>query len=155
MNRASTEIRAGVAADHPALTALARRAKAAWGYPPEWLALWQAELRFTPASMARQQVWVAEREGVAVAVIALEAHEDAWEIEHLWVDPDHWGEGLGGDLLSHALADLGGTRVIVVSDPNAIGFYQHQGFEQTGWLDSRPPGRRLPVLERQLEASSA
>ena len=47
MNDAPYDIRAADPADAVALSALAHRAKAYWGYPSEWLAHWSEELTLT------------------------------------------------------------------------------------------------------------
>ncbi|WP_230960410.1 hypothetical protein [Burkholderia pseudomultivorans] len=42
-------VRAACASDAGQLTTLARLSKAYWGYPREWLDLWEADLTVTPA----------------------------------------------------------------------------------------------------------
>ena len=49
------DIRAADPADAVVLSALAHRAKAFWGYPSEWLALWSEELTLTPEYLRAQR----------------------------------------------------------------------------------------------------
>jgi hypothetical protein len=44
MNTSDVVIRCGSGKDAEAITALARRSKASWGYPAEWLATWHERL---------------------------------------------------------------------------------------------------------------
>ena len=52
-------IQRGAAEDAAALTALALRSKAHWGYPQEWLAIWKPELTLSPADIDGMHVQVA------------------------------------------------------------------------------------------------
>lgn len=58
--------------DAAELTQLARRAKASWGYPQEWLQEWESELSFSAAYLRDQAVLVAASDGELIGVIALE-----------------------------------------------------------------------------------
>ena len=53
-------IRAARRYEAEALTALARRAKASWGYPPELMDVFQADLVITAAGIERGEVRVIE-----------------------------------------------------------------------------------------------
>jgi len=149
-------IRPGAPGDSPALCSLARRAKASWGYPDEWLEEWRPDLEITPAYVDHHHVLVAETEGRLVGVVALEVAEGSASLEHAWVDPSCQGRGVGGALVRRALADapsLGCAVVDVVSDPNARAFYEHLGGRVIGDLPAPMPGapeRTLPVLRFTL-----
>lgn len=137
----------------PHLTQLAHAAKAHWGYPPTLLAMWRADLTFTPAAIRDAEVWCAEHEGAVAGVVALAGAGAEREVEHLWVHPDHMGRGVGTALLRHACrtARAGGARRLrIVSDPHAEGFYRKRGGRCVGTEPSVPRGRRLPVLEITL-----
>ncbi|WP_428263138.1 GNAT family N-acetyltransferase [Haliangium sp.] len=58
--------------EHQRLSDIARAAKAHWGYPPEWLALWRDELTITPAQIQAGEVICAELDGELAGVIVLE-----------------------------------------------------------------------------------
>ncbi len=139
--------------DAPALSALARCAKAHWGYPDEWLASWSAELTLTPEYLTAQQVLVAELDGQIVGVCALEDHRTHWALEHVWVLPTAHGQGVGRELVHRSLnaaATRRGGTVRVTSDPHASAFYERLGARRAGAVVAPMPGagdRTLPVYE--------
>ena len=65
-------IRAATGADADALTDLAHRAKAHWGYPASWMREWNPQLTIIPGYLEAHDVWVAERNGTIVGMCALE-----------------------------------------------------------------------------------
>lgn len=149
---ASWKIRRGAPHDAPRLSAIARAAKAHWGYPAEWLAEWADALAISPEYVSAHTVFVAEAEAVA-GFCALEDHRDAWSLEHLWVDPAQHGRGAGAALVRRALdeARAGGPRTVrIVSDPHAGPFYLRLGARPAGTIPAPMPGaaaRELPVFE--------
>lgn len=77
------------------------------------------------------------------------------EVGGLWVLPEFIGHGIGKDLFQHAVArcsQLGFDKLIIESDPNAVGFYEKMGAykvgESHGEVDGNP--RMLPILEIQV-----
>lgn len=155
-------IRAAVPAESAALSALAREAKASWGYPAEWLDQWRAELTISDEYVRAHELFVAESKTMVLGVCALEDHGAQWALEHLWVSPRAQRLGVGRALVHHALraARRGGAstkRVRVVSDPHAAGFYRAMGAREIGAEPAPMPGapaRELPILEFALNASS-
>jgi ribosomal protein S18 acetylase RimI-like enzyme len=134
------------------LSELARRAKASWGYPAEWLDEWRPQLTLRAADMGRLRIMVAELDSRVVGFYALAARRTPWLLEHLWVDPEHQRHGWGRRLLSHALdaaREGGASAVEVEADPNAVGFYLRAGARIVGERPGVVAGqaRRLPVLE--------
>ena len=71
----------------------------------------------------------------------------AW-LEDMVVHPDYRGQGLGEQLLRHALAEarsLGCTRVTLLTDGDnfaAMRFYQRAGFTRSGMVPMRLQGPR-------------
>jgi ribosomal protein S18 acetylase RimI-like enzyme len=143
--------------DAARLTALAREAKAHWGYPAAWLERWRDALTITPDYIEHHTVLVASTESEPRSVIgmcALEDHHDHWELAHLWVDPRAHGLGAGRALVKRALAIAArrrpGSVVRVESDPNAAGFYRRLGGREIGSVPAPmdgDPARTLPVFE--------
>ncbi len=145
----SAELRPARPEEAAALTALALAAKAHWGYPDEWLELWRPGLSFTAESIARDWVLVAVEEGTPCAVAALEGRPPQMELGHLWVHPEHMGAGLGRRLFEAATGEArarGASRLEIVSDPHAEGFYTALGARRFGHLASEPGERTLPLL---------
>jgi GNAT superfamily N-acetyltransferase len=149
----SYSLRSALPGDAPRLTELARRAKAHWGYPADWLAAWEPELTIEPGYLTEHRVLVAESNGVLVGMCALEDRGSWWALEHAWVDPEQAGKGIGRGLVEAVLAlaqSLRPGRVLVEADPNAAGFYQRLGATQVGVVPASMPGapdRVLPVFE--------
>lgn len=75
--------------------------------------------------MSENQTWVAEAGGQVVAYIAFSPE---W-ISHLFVHPDHQGQGHGPSLLAHAMAD-GRSRQLWTFQKNtrARTFYEARGW---------------------------
>jgi len=150
-------IRPATKTDALRLTALARAAKAHWGYPAAWLEVWHDALAITPEYIEAHTVLVAEsaaRPPVVLGVCALEDRGDHWRLEHVWVDPRSHGTGIGRALVREALAIAGRRRpqsiVRLESDPHAAGFYRKLGAREVGAAPAPmdgAPGRVLPVFE--------
>ena len=144
-------IRKATEEESSALTQIAHDAKRHWGYPDHWIQHWQADLTISPEFISSNQVYVAEDDGKVVGFYALLIREARTELDHLWVAPDHLGQGVGKELFIHAMQKAGGENVSAVeisSDPNAEGFYQKMGARRIGEdyseIDGQP--RVLPRL---------
>ena len=143
------EIRRATSSDSDRATDLARRAKAHWGYPAEWLAAWDGELVITAADIDQHRTFVASREGEVVGVCQLQEGERGAMLENVWVDPRCHGRGVGRTMVLHALSEAQGV-IAVVSDPNAEEFYVKLGAHRVGEISAPMPGapaRTLPLLE--------
>lgn len=113
------------------------------------MALWDDELTLSPQYIASHPVFCAVRDGEVIGFYAVSRQSETCELEHLWVDPQHMRAGIGAQLFEHAVRTvrwLGGSRLIIISDPHAEGFYQRMGAGRVGEAPSRPEGRILPVL---------
>jgi GNAT superfamily N-acetyltransferase len=145
----ASAIRRGRPADAAALTDLAFRSKAHWGYDASLLELWRPDLTFTPESIAEHETFVIDRAGAPIGVAAISYEDGVAELEALWVDPAAMGEGLGRRLFARAVEGaraLGARQLVIASDPNAEGFYRRMGARGAGSVPAKPAGRRLPKL---------
>ncbi|MEA3019544.1 MAG: hypothetical protein QOI47_1068, partial [Actinomycetota bacterium] len=144
-------IRAARPDEAGALSSLAMRSKAHWGYDDAFMEACRAELTITPEMTPR--VDVAELDGALVGMVRLEPSR----LDDLFVEPDAIGTGVGRALLRHVVrraATEGMRHLIVDADPNAEGFYLSMGAVRTGESPSASiPGRMLPRLE--LSVSTA
>jgi GNAT superfamily N-acetyltransferase len=150
-------IRPAAAADAPALTAIAQTAKRHWGYPEAWLAAWVPALTITPGYLAEHTVLVAERDGAVVAFVGLVDAGTHWDLDHLWVLPEHQGGGLGRRLFEAAREVVRARRpgiVRIEAEPFALGFYERCGARQVGTVPAPVLGipRELPLLEVAVPA---
>ena len=137
------------------LTEIATAAKRHWDYPEEWLREWRDQLAISSDYIAGHVVLVTEVAREIAGFAALEDHDDHWELAHLWVDPAHMRQGLGGALVREAVrrAQEGRPdRLRIESDPNAVPFYLGLGAVEVGTVAASVAGheRYLPVLEIDL-----
>ena len=141
-----------------ALSELALRSKAHWGYDAEFIEACRRELTVDPEHIAAGRVVVAMVDGELGGFSTLVGEPPVAEVEALFVEPDHIGAGVGiGTTLFVALCDAaraaGFTRLLIEADPNALGFYERRGAVKTGDRPSGSiPGRTLPLLELDLVA---
>lgn len=146
-------IRRARADEAGALTQLALRAKASWGYDAAFMEACREELTLTPAKMAVWQVWVAEAGERIAGMIALNLERGA-EVEDFFVDPTFQGRGVGGALIAtllQATRAAGATVLEVDADPNAEAIYAKLGFQTFARSPSGSiPGRWLPRMRMQL-----
>lgn len=154
---AGVRIRDGRPTEADALSALARRAKGSWGYPEEWLSEWESELRFAPATFVEWVVLVAEigEDVVGVAAVSKDEEGDEGEIEHLWVEPECHGRGVGAALVLECMERARGWGIELLrvrSDPQARRFYERLGATYRGEVPAPVLGqaRTLPLLHLEV-----
>ena len=153
-------IRRARSEDADALSDLAHRAKAHWGYPAAWMREWDAQLTIIPGYLDLHDVFVAEKDGTIVGMCALEDRHDRWHLEHVWVEPSEHGHGVGRALVLHALDEARRRHegnVELLADPYASGFYERLGARRAGDVPAPMPGARdrtLPKYEFVLRSTS-
>jgi len=153
-------IRSATGDDADALSDLAHRAKAHWGYPASWMREWDPQLTIIPGYLEAHDVWVAERDGTIVGMCALEDLGRRWSLEHVWVEPSAHGGGIGRALVTRALEEVRRRRpgvVELLADPFARGFYERLGARHAGDVAAPMPGakdRTLPRFEFDIGAAS-
>jgi len=149
------KIRVASPSEATALSELAFRSKAHWGYAPDFMQACRAELSVPLEAIEAGRVFVAEDAAGIAGVCAL-APLDArrLDLSHLFVEPGRLRAGVGRALLAHAVAAaraLGALRLQIQGDPHATGFYVACGARQVGELASGSiPGRVLPLFELAL-----
>jgi ribosomal protein S18 acetylase RimI-like enzyme len=137
-------IRAALEAEAPALSSLAMRSKAHWGYSTEALEQWRAQLAVSSADVRTKSVFVATLGTEVVGFYSLSPSQTSWELDNLWVLPEFMHRGIGRALLEHALATAsrGGAREVTVdADPNAESFYLEHGAIRRGEVPAPIAGR--------------
>lgn len=136
-----------------ALTALARRSKAYWGYSLEFMDACKAELTYTRQELECEATafTVVEVDGVVGGFYALRRNSPSeYELEALFVEPGLIGQGLGRALMEHGkrvVRSLGGEFLVIQGDPHAERFYRAAGGERIGTRESGSiPNRYLPLF---------
>ncbi|MFG3338571.1 GNAT family N-acetyltransferase [Glycomyces sp. NPDC048151] len=144
------EFRAARADEAGAVSALAVRSKAYWGYGEAFMEAIRDELTYSPLVCGSGMLVVAERAGRLLGFYRLVEGVPEARLESLFVDPPAIGTGVGKALLERALGAaeaLGAQTVTLEADPNAESFYAKYGFVRTGELPSASiPGRMLPHM---------
>ncbi len=148
-------LRAAQPEEAAALSAIARAAKAHWGYPESWLQAWTPQLTITPELVRANSTVVAELDGQVAGFAMLRLEPNGAILEHLWVRPALMRRGVGRALVARAeilARAAGAARLRIVGDPHAEGFYQRMGAAVCGRepapMDGQP--RFLPLLEKRL-----
>jgi GNAT superfamily N-acetyltransferase len=137
-----------------ALTALAGRSKAHWGYDTAFMELVRDAMTLRPEDVDRHEVWVLESASGDPIGYHRVIPGDPAELEDLWVEPSAIGSGGGRRLFEHALevARSGGASALEIdADPHAVGFYERMGAVRIGETASKLiPGRLLPRLRMPI-----
>jgi len=153
------QIRPAFLTEAEAISALAIRSKAIWGYPEEQMAIFRQELLLSEGQIVSKQTHVIENDGEIAGYYTLLPHDErTLELEHLFVEPTKLRQGYGSQLFHHACqtALKANFQVLVVqSDPNAADFYKALGGYLTREIPSSIPGRLIPYFEFNLEKISA
>jgi len=148
----TVEFRVPVPTEAEALTAIAARSKAHWGYPPEMLQVWRPVLALTPDYLRRQIVRTACRGEHCLGFYAIIPAEGC--LDHFWLVPEAIGQGIGRTMFRHATSEArtaGLAALRIVSDPNAEGFHRRMGARRIG-AEASALNRVLPVLRVDLAA---
>jgi ribosomal protein S18 acetylase RimI-like enzyme len=132
------------------LTALALRSKAYWGYEKKLLDAWRPDLTIAPEYITGHRVAVAQAGGRVLGFCAVIGEPPEAELDHMWVDPDAIGRGVGRRLWEHAVESTraaGFTALRIEAEPHAEGFYRAMGAHRIGAVESGSvTGRSLPLL---------
>jgi GNAT superfamily N-acetyltransferase len=144
-------VRAALPGEARALTALAIRSKAHWGYDDAFMERAAVDLEITPELIEGATAFVAESGTDVVAFYVLAVVDGVPMLRDLWVDPAAIGNGVGAQLWTHMLEQarrLGYRAVRIQSEPNAEGFYVKMGARRVGSVESTVvEGRMLPLME--------
>ena len=130
------------------------------------IALWEASVRAThhflqEADIATLKPLILAHYFAAVDLVCARGEEEIagfcgvhdGNIEMLFIAPEARGSGVGRLLVAHAIQRQGARRVDVnEQNAQALGFYQHLGFEVTGRSPLDGQGKPYPLLHMALAA---
>jgi GNAT superfamily N-acetyltransferase len=129
-----------------ALSDLALRAKAHWGYDEEFLRRCRAVLELRDDELEPRRTVIAEEGGRILGFYTLDGPPPEGELGNLWIDPAHLRRGVGRRLWTHATEaarSLGFAALLIAADPHAEGFYLAMGAARVGEVPSEIAGGRL------------
>lgn len=128
-------------------------------------AVWEASVRATHDFLHESDIqWLRPRvRNDYLTAVALRVFKDGHgricgfvgvtqgTIQMLFVAPDVRGTGVGKQLLHHAITQMGATTLDVnEQNPQAVGFYRHQGFEVVGRSPTDGLGKPFPLLHMKF-----
>ena len=134
-------LRPATLADAPAIAQVLRAAfRVSLPFLPE-LHTTEEDLAFAGRLLVDDTVWVAEISGAVGGYIAF---RPGW-IDHLFIHPDHQGQGVGPALLAKALED-GQPRQLWTFQENARArrFYEARGFRAVEFTDGEDNEEQQP-----------
>lgn len=144
-------IRRALPEEAAALTELALRSKAHWGYDDVFISRCRDSLTITGDEIHRYPVFAATDDDAVIGYYALALDPPACELVALFVEPTYIREGIGMRLWSHAVATaraVGCKSMRIESDPNSEAFYLDMGAHVIGQVLSEvEDGRLLPLLQ--------
>jgi GNAT superfamily N-acetyltransferase len=148
------DIRPARSDEASALSELAMRSKAFWGYDADFLERCRPELTLRPEDLAPLRAHVAVEGDALLGFFTLRGEPPEGELDALYVEPRAIGRGTGRALLSRAVLvarALGFRALAIHSDPHADAFYLRHGAARVGEVPSGSiAGRVLPLLRLAL-----
>ena len=141
-----------------ALSDLAIESKGHWGYSRAQLESWRELLRIEEAYISQHCVQTILLDDELIGFFAIKREETESILDHLWLLPKAIGRGIGRAAFTQVKVtciEMGIREFILISDPDAEGFYLHQGCKRIGEVESIPQKRMLPQLKYTLEAAQA
>lgn len=146
-------IRSAAASEAQELSDLALRSKSHWGYSAGFIEACRAELLVNADRLTEDGyhcfVAVGDDKLVGFGAVAKVSSSD-WELDALFVEPEHIGTGIGRALVGHAISTVierAGKKLLIQGDPNAEHFYLAVGAIRIGERESGSiPGRMLPLF---------
>jgi len=135
------QLRTATAADLAAIRDVYRRASLSNDGDRETLLAHPDALEFTGDGIADGRTRVAVDAGRVVGFATLAPpHDDAVELDDLFVDPEWMRRGIGRRLVADlvlAARDAGAARIDVTANPDALAFYAAVGFVAVGEATTR------------------
>ncbi|MBB4305450.1 GNAT superfamily N-acetyltransferase [Rhodobium orientis] len=143
-------------AEAAALSELAMRSKAVWGYNAAFMDACRKELTVPADAVRCNEIWLCEigRNSAGFYELMPDVDSGHGEVRMCFVDPNFLRRGVGRTMWRHMeeRARLCGlSRLGLDADPNAVPFYSAMGMAVTGEAPSGSiPGRMLPRMEKTL-----
>lgn len=157
-------IRRAKKSEFEVLTNLSFASKRYWGYPESYFEIWSCELTVSRDYIEQNDVFVHEDDGSITAYYSIvqllgdiqcsgvTLKQGFW-LDHMFVEPNNIGKGIGTQLFQHLqqrCSSRGITKLGILADPNAQGFYEKLGCIYQKEYPSTIKDRTTPYLVLQL-----
>jgi hypothetical protein len=126
--------------------------KGYWGYSKEQLDIWRSKLTFGSEYISNNTVKLVTKDSKTIGFYAL-TKDPIDELDHFWLLPEAIGLGMGSRVFEQILTDCKSLAIkefVIVSDPDAQGFYLKKGAVVVGEVFSEAQRRMLPKLKFQI-----
>lgn len=142
-------IRRAMESEAQALTDLAARSEAYWGYDADYMELFRSVYRVSEDFVGKNPTYVLEEDGRIEGFYSILPGGEA-SLEYLFIEPRSIGKGYGRLLWNHMLGECrknGIKEFAIVTSPQAKEFYVRMGAEPCGEVESLlRKGRIIPRL---------
>jgi GNAT superfamily N-acetyltransferase len=156
-----TRIRPATQEEAHRLTEIAEEAKRYWGYAPQEMDSWHSTMTLDASRIELSPPYVIETDSEVIGFYQLIADGAQMELEHMWVMPQYMNQGIGKQLMAHAVAQArarGATKILIDTEPNATAFYLSCGARRVGQgptPGSHGAGKMRQMLEIDLLPASS
>jgi GNAT superfamily N-acetyltransferase len=158
-------IRAAIKEEAKILTKISFESKKYWGYPKEYFNIWKSELTIQPGYIEKNDVYLLENNGEIAGYYSVVEFcvdqplfemglEKGFWLEHLFVLPCNIGQGFGTEMFDHLrrwCKSHGVSRLGILADPNAKGFYEKMRCEYQEDFPSTIANRAIPFFVLNIE----
>ncbi|HEX2946498.1 MAG TPA: GNAT family N-acetyltransferase [Clostridia bacterium] len=143
-------IRQAKADESAVLTDIAIRSEAYWGYDPDFMNSFKTTYKVTDGFINKNPTYILEEQEKILGFYGLSLDKEETELEYLYIDPLYIGKGYGKRLWNHMVGyckENGIDKIVLVTSPQAVGFYTKLGAWQIGEVESLVrKGRMVPKL---------
>lgn len=143
------------AGDSGALSDLAARSEAHWGYDAGFMERFRTIYGLSGDFINSNPTFTAQENDRIVGFYALVEGEPVTSLEYFFIEPEYIGKGYGKELWKHMVQScrkFGIRELDIVTSPQAKAFYTKLGAVQVGEVESLVrEGRMIPQLRYKLE----
>jgi ribosomal protein S18 acetylase RimI-like enzyme len=144
--------------DAELLSSLSYSSKKFWGYSDELMNLWKSDLEINNQYIRENKVVKVFDEDNFLGFFAIKIDEELnAELDHLWLKPENIKRNYGRQIFKHIIENLaseGFSKMTLIAEPNAIGFYQKMNGKAIGKFQSKISGRFLDIYEFQTKSAT-
>lgn len=158
-------IRKADTSESAVLTELTFKSKRYWGYPEEYMKIWEEDLTVTEEYIRKNIVYTAVVSDSITGYYSILYNPNdylsrgtlvkkGYWLDNLFILPQYMKQGIGTTLIKHAIntcKNIGCEKLFVFSDPHSKEFYLKQGARFIQDCPSSIAGRTLPMLELDID----